>query len=147
MMCGLLPTITLGSGSNQRLSWSTAMALADLETASKFRTAVEVALQTGEREAVYALLSSDIEWITPQRTLQGIDGIKDELTWGTPSETLDVEFEEGDWVEQGDGRVGCEVHEVYRLKGSGEVAYERDRSIELTVSEGKVSRYEMRIVG
>jgi hypothetical protein len=39
------------------------------------------------------------------------------------------------------------VHEVYRVKGSGEVAYERDRSIELTLREGKVSRYEMRIVG
>jgi ketosteroid isomerase-like protein len=123
------------------------MGLADLETASQFRTAVEVALQTGEREAAYALLAPEIEWVTPQRTLQGIDAIKDELTWGKPSEKLDVEFEGGDWVEHGDGRVGCEVHEIYRLKGSGEVAYERDRSIELTVREGKVSRYEMRIVG
>jgi hypothetical protein len=50
-------------------------------------------------------------------------------------------------VEHGGERVGCEVHEVYRLKRRGEVAYERDRSIELTVREGKVSRYEMRIVG
>ena len=31
------------------------MANADLETASQFRTAIEVALQTGEREAAYAL--------------------------------------------------------------------------------------------
>jgi ketosteroid isomerase-like protein len=123
------------------------MTFADLETASQFRTAVEVALQTGEREAVFALLAPDVEWITPQRTLQGIDGVKEELTWGQPSEKLDVEFEEGDWVEHGGGRVGCEVHEVYRLKRSGEVSYERDRSIELTVREGKVSRYEMRIVG
>lgn len=123
------------------------MTSADLETASRFRTAAEVALQTGEREAVLALLTPDIEWITPQRTLQGIDTIKDELTWGKPSEKLDVEFEEGDWVEHGGGRVGCRVHETYRLKGSGEVAYERDRNIELTVREGKVSRYEMRIVG
>ena len=123
------------------------MALADLDTASQFRTAIEVALQTGEREAAYALLAPEIEWVTPQRTLQGIDAIKDELTWAKPSEKLDVEFDQGDWVEHGDGRVGCEVHEIYRLKGSGEVAYERDRSIELTVREGKVSRYEMRIVG
>jgi hypothetical protein len=46
------------------------MANADLETASQFRTAVEVALQTGEREAAYALVAPDIEWVTPQRTLQ-----------------------------------------------------------------------------
>jgi hypothetical protein len=31
--------------------------------------------------------------------LQGIDAIKDELTWGKPSDKLDVEFEEGDWVD------------------------------------------------
>jgi ketosteroid isomerase-like protein len=122
------------------------MALTDLETASQFLKAAEVALQTGERKAAYALVAPDIEWVTPQRTLQGIGAIKDELTWGKPSEKLDVEFEEGDWVEHGDGRVGCEVHEVYRLKGSGEVAYERDRSIELTVREGNFSRYEMRFV-
>ena len=40
-------------------------------------------------------------------------------------------------MEHGGGRVGCEVHEVYRLKESGEVAYERDRRIELTVREGQ----------
>jgi len=39
------------------------------------------------------------------------------------------------------------VHEVYRPKESGEVAYEHDLSIELTVREGKVRRYVMRIVG
>jgi hypothetical protein len=50
-------------------------------------------------------------------------------------------------VEHGDGRVACEVHEVYRPKESGEVAYERDLSIELTVREGNVRRYVMRIVG
>ena len=33
------------------------MALADLETASQFLKAAEVALQTGEREAGYALLA------------------------------------------------------------------------------------------
>jgi hypothetical protein len=39
------------------------------------------------------------------------------------------------------------VHEIYRLKETGEVSYERDRRIELTIGDGKVSRYEMRIVG
>jgi hypothetical protein len=39
------------------------------------------------------------------------------------------------------------VHEIYRWKETGEVSYERDRRIELTIGDGKISRYEMRIVG
>jgi hypothetical protein len=39
------------------------------------------------------------------------------------------------------------VHEVYRLKETGEVAYERDRVVELTIRDGKIRRYEMQIVG
>lgn len=122
------------------------MSFADLETGRQFRTAVEAAARTGEREAVFALLAPDVEWITPRRTLRGLDQVREELTWLRPSENLDLEFENGDWVDHGDGRVSCTVHQVYRLK-SGELAYERDRDIDLLVSEGKVSRYEMRIVG
>jgi hypothetical protein len=39
------------------------------------------------------------------------------------------------------------VHEIYRWKETGEVSYERDRRIELMIRDGKISRYEMRIVG
>jgi hypothetical protein len=39
------------------------------------------------------------------------------------------------------------VHQVYRVKDSGDFAYERQRRIELTIQHGKVSRYEVRVVG
>lgn len=47
----------------------------------------------------------------------------------------------------GEGRLACPVHEVYRLKDSGEFAHERDRRVEVGIRDGKIGRYEMRIVG
>lgn len=119
----------------------------DVEVAGQFLAALEAAAESGDREAVYPLLAPDVEWVTPKRTLSGIDEIREELTWGLPPEKLDLEFEEGDWVDLGDGRVACDVHQVYRWKETGEVSYERDRRIELSMRDGKISRYEMRIVG
>jgi ketosteroid isomerase-like protein len=119
----------------------------DVEVAGQFLAALEAAAEGGDREAVYPLLSPDVEWVTPKRTLLGIDEIREELTWGSPPENLDVEFDAGDWVDLGDLRVACDVHQVYRWKETGEVSYERDRRIELTIRDGKIARYEMRIVG
>jgi ketosteroid isomerase-like protein len=123
------------------------MRVEDVEVAGQFLAALEAAAKSGDREAVYPLLAPDVEWVTAKRVLRGIDEIREELTWGLPPEKLDLEFEAGDWVDLGDGRVTCEVHQVYRWKETGEVSYERDRSIELTMRDGKVGMYEMRIVG
>src|SRR6266480_2514451 len=95
----------------------------DAEVALRFLAALEAAAESGEREAVYPHLAPDVEWVTPKRTLRGIDEIENDLTWGSPPENLDLEFE------------------------AGEVSYERDRRIELTIRDGKIGRYEMRIVG
>ena len=95
---------------------------------------------------VYPLLAPDVVWVTPQRTLNGIDEVKTQLTWIKPREAFDFEFRE-EWVDNGEGRLSCRVHEVYRLKDTGEAAYERDRNVELVIRDGKISRYEMRIVG
>ena len=123
------------------------MRIEDVEVAGQFLAALEAAAKGGDREAVYPLLASDVEWVTPKRVLRGIEEIKKELTWGSPPEKLDLDFEAGDWVDLGDGRVACDVHQIYRWKETGEVSYERDRSIELTMRDGKIGRYEMRIVG
>jgi ketosteroid isomerase-like protein len=119
----------------------------DLEIARQFRIALEAAAKSGDREVVYPFLAADVEWVTPKRTLHGIDEVREELIWGSPPENLDLEFEEGDWLELGDGRVLSDVRQIYRVKGTGDFAYERNRQIELTIRDGKISRYEMRIVG
>ena len=119
----------------------------DLEIARRFRIALEAVAKGGEREALYPFLAADVEWVTPKRTLSGIDEMRDELIWASPPENLDLEFEEGEWVELGDGHVVLDVREVYRVKATGDFAYERKRQIELTIRDSQISRYEMRIVG
>jgi ketosteroid isomerase-like protein len=122
------------------------MAADDVAIANRFRAALEAAVRTGDLEGVYPLLAPDVEWVTPQRTLSGIDEVRGQLNWITPSELFDYEFGEGEWVDQGDGRLVCLVHEVYRMKESGDVGYERDRRVELTIRGGEISRYEMQNV-
>jgi ketosteroid isomerase-like protein len=117
------------------------------EIATRFLTALETAAKTGERDPVYPFLAADAEWVTPQRDLVGIDEIRRELTWVNPPEKLDLEFERGEWVHLAEDRVASDVQQVYTLKATGEFAYARRRRVELTVRDGKVSRYEMRSVG
>ena len=119
--------------------------IADIATA--FLTALESAAKTGDRDPLYPFLAADVEWVTPQRDLVGLDEVRRELTWVGPPEKLALEFERGELVELGEGRVASEVRQVYTLKATGEFAYTRLRRVELTVRDGKVSRYEMRSVG
>jgi hypothetical protein len=118
----------------------------EIEIAGRFQTVLVAAAKTGNWEAVYPFLATDVEWVTPKRTLQGIDQVREDLIWGSPPDNLDLEFEVGEWVELGGGRVASEVRQIYRLKGSGDFAYERNRRIELTLRNGMIGRYEMRIV-
>ncbi len=117
------------------------------DVATGFLAALEVAAKTGDRDPVYPFLASDAEWVTPQRSLVGVDEIRRELTWVNPPDKLDLVFERGELVELGEGRVAMDVRQVYTLKATGEFAYRRLRRVELTVRDGKVSRYEMRSVG
>ena len=117
------------------------------EIATAFLTALEAAAKTGDRDPVYPFLAPDVEWVTPQRDLVGVDEVRRELTWVGPPEKLDLVFERGELVELGEGRVAMDVGQVYTLKATGEFAYRRLRRVELTVRNGKVSRYEMRSVG
>ena len=117
------------------------------EIATAFLTALETAAKTGDRAQVYPFLAADAEWVTPQRDLRGVDEIRRELTWVNPPDKLDLVFERGELVELGEGRVAMDVHQVYTLKATGEFAYRRLRRVELTVRDGRVSRYEMRSIG
>jgi hypothetical protein len=119
----------------------------DLEVAGQFLAALATVANTGERELLYPFLSADVQWVTPQRDLVGIDEVREELTWITAPENFDLEFEATQMTDLGGGRIATKVHELYRARATGEVAQSRDREIELTIREGKVARYEMRITG
>jgi ketosteroid isomerase-like protein len=120
---------------------------ADLQIAKEFLETLAAAAKTGEREALYPFLAPDVAWLTPQTDLHGIDEVRDRLTWLTPKHRLEIEFEEIGLTDLGEDRVASDVHEIYSMREDGEFAYARDRRIELTIREGKITRYEMRIVG
>jgi len=119
----------------------------EAQTATRFLERLEVAAKTGDWDGVYPLLAQDIEWVMPKRTLNGIDEVRTDLTWASPPERLDMEFEVSDLEDLGGGRMSVEVRQVYLMKDTGEFAYHRMRRIELLVSGEHVRRYEMRIVG
>jgi hypothetical protein len=119
----------------------------DLDIAQQFQSAAEVALRTGDFEPVVALLAPDVECVMPVHSVHGVDAITEELSRARPAESLDVEFENGDWKSRRNGRYSCEIRLLYRSKVTGELSYSRDRTFELTIRAGKVSRFEMRSAG
>lgn len=123
------------------------MSAEDVEVATRFLRAGVASLKTGDRESVYPLLAPEVEWVTPMRTLHGVDEVRKDLIWGFPPEDLDVEVELGELHDLGEGRVRCDVREEYRWKQTGEFAHERRRRVEVTIQNGRISRYEMRVVG
>ena len=129
------------------LAISDEMPATDLETAQQFQSAVEAALNTGDFGHVASLLAPDVECVTPQDSLCGVDAMVEALSRARPTERLEVEFESGDWKSLGDGRYSREIQALFRWKETGELSYSRDRSFDLTIRAGKVSRYEMRFAG
>lgn len=118
----------------------------EVEIAGRFGRALEHAAKTGDWSLVYPCLTPDVEWVTPKRTLKGVDEVEHELIWGSPPQHLELEFQVGDWVDLGEGRVAVDVHQIYRMKASGDFAYQRDRRIRVTVRDGRIGRYEMEII-
>jgi hypothetical protein len=119
----------------------------DVQVAKEFLKVLAVVAKTGRRDVLYPLLAADVAWLTPQTDFHGIEEVRGGPTWFSPKHRVDIEFEETALTDLGEGRVVSDVHEVYSMKESGEFAYARDRRIELTIREGKIARYEMRIVG
>ena len=101
---------------------------------------------TGDFEDVYPFLAPDVHWLTPLRNLRGIGEVRKELSWFSPRERVEVEFEQ-ELTDLGGGRIVSEIHETYSVEATGEPAFAGDRRIELTIRDGKVARYEMQLAG
>jgi ketosteroid isomerase-like protein len=123
------------------------MSAPDLDLARQFQSAAEAAMRTGDFEPLVALLAPDVECVTPLHSVQGPDAFTEELRRARPSERFELEFESGDWKPLGKDRYLCEIRVLYRSTVSDDLSYSRDRSFELTIRDGMVSRYEMRFAG
>ena len=119
----------------------------DLELAREFLDALAVAVRTGESEAIYPLLDPDVEWLTPQIKLRSVGEVRERIEFISPREHLEVEFGELELSDLGSGRIVSDVKEVYRVKDTGDLAYTRERRIELTIREGVITRYELLFAG
>ena len=120
------------------------VAEADLDVVRRFREALDK-----DESAAVALLAPDVEFVHPRGVMHGIEEVREK--WlrsggGSGPTDLDMEFEEGKLEDLGNGRVGAINHQVYRWKESGELAYERYARIEYVVRDGKIARYEAKLL-
>ena len=114
----------------------------DVEVAKRFVAAVDAAIQTGDRESVYVFFADDIEYTTPHRTLSGLREVREKLKWGGEKDNLDVEFEDGEWQDLGDGHVVRESRMIQRWKETGEVAAIMRVTLDLRIRDGTITRLE-----
>ena len=120
------------------------MSAEDLDVAERFSAALDAAYASGDREGVYALFADEIEYTTAHRTLRGLSEVREKLEWGGELDNLDVELEEGEWQDLGDGHVTRDVRLVQRWKETGEVAAVMQVQVDLTIQNGEITRYERR---
>jgi len=119
----------------------------DVSLVREFLGALATFATTGNRTVLDPFLAADVRWVTVRRELMGLDQVRDELTWITPPEHFDLDFNVTAMTDLGQGCVASEIREVYRFKDTGNFAYARNRRLELTIRDRKIARYDMRIVG
>jgi hypothetical protein len=125
------------------------MSSTDLDVARQFLAAIATAASSGDHSGLYPFLADDVEWLTPLRTLRGINEVRDQPSWPwiAPATNLDIEFEDTDTTDFGGGRIVVRIRETYRTRETGEFAYARTRRIELMVRRDKIARYELSFDG
>jgi ketosteroid isomerase-like protein len=90
-------------------------------------------------EAAEELLDPDVETVTPRGTLRGIQACQQVLQKASGDEQFEMEQAEPEF-EEIDGDVIARTHEVARWRETGEVAYERDFAVRLTLEDERVVR-------
>jgi ketosteroid isomerase-like protein len=90
-------------------------------------------------EAAEALLHPDVETVTPRGTLRGIAACRQVLQKASGDEQFAMDQAEPEF-EDVDGDVIARTHEIARWRETGEVAYERDFALRLTLDEERIVR-------
>jgi hypothetical protein len=106
-----------------------------LTRARQFVEAV-VADDLGEAEK---LLDPDVETVTPRGTLRGIAACRQVLQKAAGDEQFALEQAEPE-LEELEGDVIARTHEIVRWRETGEVAYERDFAVRLTLDDDRIVR-------
>jgi ketosteroid isomerase-like protein len=97
------------------------------------------AVASHDFEAAEALLDPDVETVTPRGSVRGIAASRQVLQKAGGDEQFAMEQAEPE-VEEIEGDVIARTREVARWRESGEVAYERDFALRLTLDGGRIVR-------
>ena len=90
-------------------------------------------------EAAEALLDPDVETVTPRATLRGIAACRQVLEKASGDEQFAMEQAEPE-LEEFEGDVIARTHEVARWRETGDLAYERDFALRLTLDNERIVR-------
>jgi ketosteroid isomerase-like protein len=97
------------------------------------------AVASHDFEAAEALLDPDVETVTPRGSVRGIAASRQVLQKAGGDEQFAMEQAEPE-VEEIEGDVIARTREVARWRESGEVAYERDFALRLTLDDERIVR-------
>jgi ketosteroid isomerase-like protein len=90
-------------------------------------------------EAAEELLDPDVETVTPRGTLRGIAACRQVLQKASGDGQFAIEQAEPEF-EDIEGDVIARTHEIARWRETGEVAYERDFAVRLTLDDDRIVR-------
>ncbi|HEY7561673.1 MAG TPA: nuclear transport factor 2 family protein [Gaiellaceae bacterium] len=97
------------------------------------------AVASHDFEAAKALLDPDVETVTPRGTLRGIEACRQVLQKAGGDEQLTMEQAEPE-LEDIEGDIVARTHEIARWRNTGEIAYERDFALRLTLDDERIVR-------
>jgi ketosteroid isomerase-like protein len=90
-------------------------------------------------DAAEAFLHPQVETVTPRGPVRGIGACRQVLQKASGGEQFTTEQQEPE-LEEIDGDVVARTHEVVRWRETGEVAYERDFAVRLTLDGDRITK-------
>ena len=90
--------------------------------------------------AAEELLDPEVETVTPRDTLRGIAACRQVLQKASGDEQFATEQTKPELIEDPEGDVVARTHEIARWRETGEVAYERDFALRLTLDNDRIVR-------
>ena len=90
-------------------------------------------------EKAEELLDPDVETVTPRGSLRGIAACRQVLQKASGDEQFAIEQAKPEF-EDIEGDVIARTHEIARWRETGEVAYERDLALRLTLDDERIVR-------
>jgi ketosteroid isomerase-like protein len=97
------------------------------------------AVAAHDLDAAEAFLAPDVETVTPRTTLRGVGACRQVLQKATGDEQFAMEQVDAEF-EEVDGDVVARTREIARWRETGEVAFDRDFALRLTLDDERIVR-------